>query len=290
MTTILTCPNWKATATASVFVLFLLVFSPSSLAAQENAVAAQGKAVFETKCAACHTVGGGDLVGPDLAGVTVRRDAQWLNRFIRQPDVMIQEKDPTAIGLFRKYSNIAMPNLGIGKNDADALSAYFAANAGNKVQAAQPGSNIQPVATLSGQIKGNTSAGEWLFIGSKTFQNRGTQCFACHTIASISPPGGGSLGPDLTGAAKKYGGARGLIGVLAGIPFPTMVPVYRDHPLLPQEQADLAAYLGASSGSSAAMIVFVACLGIWVMAGLYMILYSLWHRRLGRIRSTLQAR
>jgi mono/diheme cytochrome c family protein len=284
MKTILTSLNWKATAAASVFALFLPVTFPSSLAAQENAAAAQGKAIFEAKCVACHTVGGGDLVGPDLAGVTVRRDAEWLNRFIRQPDVMIRDKDSTAIGLLGKYSNIAMPNLGIGKSDAAALVAFFAANGRKKAQ------TVQPSAATSVQLLGSASAGVVLFEGSTPFQNRGTQCFACHNIASISPPGGGSLGPDLTGAAKKYGGERGLIGVLAGIPFPTMVPIYMDHPLLPQEQADLAAYLGASSGSPAAMIVFVACLGVWVMAGLYMILYSLWHRRLGRVRATLQAR
>ena len=81
-----------------------------------------------------------------------------------------------------------------------------------------------------------------------------------------------------------------MIAVLGRIPFPTMVPVYRDHPLTPQEQADIAAYLGAASGSPAAWTVFVACLGIWVMAGLYMILHSLWRRRLGRVRSSLQAR
>jgi mono/diheme cytochrome c family protein len=284
MKTILIRQNWKATVAASVFFLFLLVVFPLSLAAQEGTEEARGKTIFADKCASCHTVGGGDLVGPDLAGVTARRDAKWLDRFIRQPDVLIREKDPIATDLLVKYSGIAMPNLGIGENEATALSAFFAANGRGKAQAAQSG------AATSRQLKGNVSAGIALFEGSTPFQNHGTQCFACHNLAAISIPGGGSLGPDLTGAAEKYSGARGLIGVLASIPFPTMVPVYRDHPLLPEEQADLAAYLDASSGSPAATIVFVACLGIWVMTGLYMILYSLWRRRLGRVRSSLQAR
>ncbi len=284
MKTILIRPNGQATFAALVFVLFLLVVFPSSLAAQEGTAAARGKAIFKDKCAACHTVGGGALIGPDLAGVTTRRDARWLNRFIRQPDVMIREKDPIAIDLLAKYSNIAMPNLGLGEAEAAALSAYLATNGGENAQAAQPG------AAASVQLEGRVSAGVALFEGSTPFQNRGAQCFACHTFAAISGPGGGSLGPDLTEAAKKYGGVKGLIAVLAGIPFPTMVPVYRDHPLLPQEQADLAAYLGASSGSPPAMTILVVNLCIWVMAALYMILYSLWRRRLGHVRSSLQAR
>ena len=139
MKTILIRPNGRATFAALVFVLFLLVVFPSSLAAQEGAAAARGKAIFKDKCAACHTVGGGGLVGPDLAGVTARRDAQWLDRFIRQPDVMIREKDPIAIDLLAKYSNIAMPNLGIGESDAAALSAYLATNGEKDAQAAQSG-------------------------------------------------------------------------------------------------------------------------------------------------------
>jgi mono/diheme cytochrome c family protein len=281
-------PNWKSTAAAAVFVLSVLVSMPAALAAPTDTSASRGKTLFEDKCASCHTVGGGDLVGPDLAGVTARRDARWLDRFIREPDAVIREKDPIAMDLLARYSHVAMPNLGIGESDAAALSAYFAASGGNKTQV-EPQVTL-PGAAAGGQHAGNASAGASLFDGSRTFQNHGTQCFACHTLASISPPAGGSLGPDLTRASQKYGGARGMIAVLDRIPFPTMVPVYRDHPLLPQEQADLAAYLGAASGSPVPMTVFVACLGIWVMAGVYMILHSLWHRRLGRIRSSLQAR
>ena len=35
--------------------------------------AAQGQAIFVQKCASCHTIGGGKLVGPDLKGVTATR-------------------------------------------------------------------------------------------------------------------------------------------------------------------------------------------------------------------------
>ena len=35
--------------------------------------AVQGKLAFESKCLACHSIGGGEKLGPDLAGVTKRR-------------------------------------------------------------------------------------------------------------------------------------------------------------------------------------------------------------------------
>ena len=34
-----------------------------------------GQQTFQSVCVSCHTIGKGKLVGPDLAGVTERRDA-----------------------------------------------------------------------------------------------------------------------------------------------------------------------------------------------------------------------
>ena len=54
----------------------------------------KGQYLFATRCAACHTIGNGDKVGPDLLGVTSVRDRAWLTRIIVEPDKLIDEKDP----------------------------------------------------------------------------------------------------------------------------------------------------------------------------------------------------
>ncbi len=46
--------------------------------------AEEGETIFQAQCAACHTIGGGPLVGPDLLGVTERRENDWLIRWIRE--------------------------------------------------------------------------------------------------------------------------------------------------------------------------------------------------------------
>ena len=69
-----------------------------------------------------------------------------------------------------------------------------------------------------------------------------------------------------------------------------MKPVYRDHPLLESERADLAAYLGSPGSAPSDMTLFVICLGIWVMTGLSVLFFILWHRRLGRVRASLEQR
>ncbi len=87
-------------------------------------LAAKGKELFGTKgCTACHTVGGGRLVGPDLKGVTERRDKEWIIHMILNPDSMINN-DPVAKQLLQEY-NVPMPNQGVTPEEAEAIYEYL---------------------------------------------------------------------------------------------------------------------------------------------------------------------
>jgi protein SCO1/2 len=85
----------------------------------------KGGTLFRTSCSACHTVGGGDFIGPDLAGVTRVRERAWLVRFISQPDKVLAEKDPIATALFNRYNRINMPNLSLKEKDVDSLLTFI---------------------------------------------------------------------------------------------------------------------------------------------------------------------
>jgi protein SCO1/2 len=84
-----------------------------------------GEFLFGSRCSACHTIGQGDRIGPDLAGVTTRRDRNWLVRYVQQPDKMLAEGDPIAKALFEKYKNTRMPNVSLGAGDVAAVLAYL---------------------------------------------------------------------------------------------------------------------------------------------------------------------
>jgi protein SCO1/2 len=92
----------------------------------------KGESLFRSRCAACHTVGAKDAatsgkkpVGPDLLGVTRKRDRAWLTRWLAEPDKMLAEKDPLAVALLAEYDNVAMPNLRLGDVEIRALLAYI---------------------------------------------------------------------------------------------------------------------------------------------------------------------
>src|SRR5215471_5866429 len=62
-----------------------------------------GQALFKKICAPCHTIGVGDRVGPDLRGVTDRRERAWLSAYIQSPARMRATRDPVALALAEKY-------------------------------------------------------------------------------------------------------------------------------------------------------------------------------------------
>jgi protein SCO1/2 len=97
-----------------------------------------GRTLFKKICAPCHTIGVGDRVGPDLRGVTERRDHAWLASFIRHPDMARARRDPIALELVAKFPGVHMPALGIAENDATDLIAYLQAQTASLNDAQMP--------------------------------------------------------------------------------------------------------------------------------------------------------
>ena len=83
---------------------FVISSAPADVAKGQETFAAKG-------CPACHKVGGGKLVGPDLKGVTARRDQEWVSKMILRPDVMVKE-DETAKKLLAEHL-VQMPNQNV---------------------------------------------------------------------------------------------------------------------------------------------------------------------------------
>lgn len=129
--------------TAHLFVLSVLAtalnYSPDSGFAQESkgvgpvsqltipatidaALVTKGKAVFETKCSACHKLDE-RYVGPALGGVTTRRTPEWIMNMILNPVEMTQ-KDPIAQEMFGEFL-IQMTFQNVSQDEARQILEYF---------------------------------------------------------------------------------------------------------------------------------------------------------------------
>ncbi len=78
---------------------------------EENATQfPEGEKLFKAKCTVCHKLNK-KLIGPALVGATERNSMEWLMRFTRDSQSMIEAGDPYAVALYEEYNRTQMPSF-----------------------------------------------------------------------------------------------------------------------------------------------------------------------------------
>jgi len=200
----------------------------------------QGEQLFKQRCTACHTVGGGKLIGPDLANLQVRRTEEWIIKFVHSSQSVIKSGDTTAVTVFNQHNKVVMPDQDLNDNQIKSIVAYIAANS--------PDVNNPNVKTTS-QIFNAASItaadienGKNLFEGLTKLTNGGPACISCHNINNQVMFNGGLLAKDLTTAFSRLS-AAGVDGILRNPPFPAMVNAFGSAQLTDQEIKGMLAFL-----------------------------------------------
>ena len=137
--------------------------------------AVDAKKVFNQRCTACHTFGKGVKVGPDLKGVTVRRQRPWLLKFIRSSQRVIASGDPVANDLFRTFKRQRMPDwTDLSPQDVSAILDWLAAD----------GPEQKPADERDAELAGaaEVARARALFDGRTPLASGGLACGACHTV------------------------------------------------------------------------------------------------------------
>ena len=111
---------------ALILGVFIWSLSPAIAVAQgpDEAQVLRGEEKFQQSCAVCHTIGEGVRIGPDLKGVTERREEQWLKTHILSPSVQHKENDPISAANREEYG-MQMPDLGLNEQEVEAVIAYL---------------------------------------------------------------------------------------------------------------------------------------------------------------------
>ena len=220
----------------TLFLTPVLLLGATSMATAQEQDAEQ---YFNTNCVACHTIGSGRILGPDLKGVLDRQSREWLVEFIVDPDSKL-DSDPYAKQMLAETPGGAIrmiPIAGMTPLIANSLLDYIASKSGADAGPAAP---VEELVSFTAEQR---ELGLKYFTGSADLRNGAPACNSCHTTAGLGGWGGGSLGPDLTQALSRLGGRVGLTGWLANPASLTMQPVFKDHKLTPEEIDALVAFM-----------------------------------------------
>ena len=200
-----------------------------------------GEQIFQTTCFACHTIGGGRLVGPDLAGVHDKRSQEWLERFVASSQSMVKDGDAEAVALFEEFNRVPMPDSFISEEQIRQVLSYIKSQSSSQTADVAPSEAEQVPATAPASEK-DILIGQDLFQGTIRFVNNGPACNACHEVRNDAVIGGGILATELTTVFSRMGGA-GVKAILGHAPFPVMQAAYKDQSLTEDEVVALVAFL-----------------------------------------------
>ncbi len=264
--------------------LGLVFVSPPAARGQQEA-----ETFFKQNCAACHTIGGGKLLGPDLKGVTQARDHEWLEKWLQNPQAMIDSGDAVAVKLKEEYGGMVMPATpGMTPQMAESLLKFIAAKSG-EISEAKQASPAQEEPFTEKQV----AEGKALFLGRNSFQEGGASCVSCHAVKRVGNAlGGGQLGPDLTLVFKRLNGRKGLEAWLSNPASATMKPIFSKHPLKPDEISALTAFFEQTSKETSAepagtyRLRFILLGLVGATIGL-VVLGLVWKRRIRGVRRAL---
>ena len=243
-----------------------------------NPAVARGKSgeeiFFQSGCNACHTIGGGRLIGPDLLGVSDRRSEDWLVEFVQHSQAMVNAGDPIAVKLFEEHNKVMMPDQPLTKADILAVVEYAKTS---RVVGTKPAE--APVALTEEDIV----LGQDLFEGTVRLSHGGPACNSCHDVTNDAVIGGGILAKELTSVFSRLGGA-GVRAILGSPPFPVMQEAYKDKPLTEPEVRALVGFLQRADSEKAlhqprdyGVGLFTSgAVGSGILLGLYSLL---WRRR-----------
>jgi cytochrome c551/c552 len=96
----------------------------------DEGMVAKGKAIFQSKCFACHKLTTEMLVGPGWSGVTDRRSPEWIMNWITNTKVMVDRDLAAQADL--AVCLIRMPNQDLTDDEARNVLEFMRENDGKK--------------------------------------------------------------------------------------------------------------------------------------------------------------
>jgi mono/diheme cytochrome c family protein len=101
----------------------------------DEAVISQGESIFKGNCTQCHAINE-VVIGPALRNVHERLELDYLKRWIKNSQAVIQSGDEYAVNLYNEYNQTVMPSYPFTDEELMAVLAYIKAESAKPVETA----------------------------------------------------------------------------------------------------------------------------------------------------------
>lgn len=109
----------------SISISLVLLFAVTTTSQAQDA--ANGAALFKSNaCNSCHAVGK-KITGPDLKGLSERREEAWIVKWIHNPQGMVDSGDEQAVALKAEYPTMMAPYAHLSETDIKDIIAFLKA-------------------------------------------------------------------------------------------------------------------------------------------------------------------
>ena len=224
----------------------IIYFSESSYAQY------QGETIFNKTCIACHTIGSGRLVGPDLKNVFERRSEEWIISFVKSSQSMVKSGDPDAVAIFNEFNKLVMLDQNLTDDQIKDVILYLKQESSGSGQTTALTEDIESSTgmTIDEAGENDVSAGRKLFLGEVRLTNGGPACLSCHNVTGENLSAGGLLAMDLTNTYSRLN-APGVYSIMFSSPFAVMNNAYNNNKITKDEAFYLIAFLKHADTNSA---------------------------------------
>jgi mono/diheme cytochrome c family protein len=131
--------------------------STGGLPVDDAAIVSAGESLFKNNCVVCHSVGSDVVVGPGMQGINERRSQDWLQRWIKNSQALIQSGDKDAVAVYNAYNKQAMPSFAFSDEEITSILTYI--KAAESATTAVPANTGSDVAQAPGQGVGTDAIG-----------------------------------------------------------------------------------------------------------------------------------
>ena len=117
--------SFKKNSMRQIWSVIILVTALFISGSQKVYAQPDGASLFKQNCSSCHFASSKRGTGPGLEGITSRRSAEWIVKWVRNSAELLASGDSQAVAISKEFNNFPMPPQNLKDEEITAIMTYI---------------------------------------------------------------------------------------------------------------------------------------------------------------------